>query len=133
MTGPQPETESPESRPISVAELLARNGTIRAPAVTRRRRRRRGDSDSVSVAELTGEIPVIRDDEIAPPAPAKAPEASVAPVVPEAPKAPQAGEPKPVPYWPDPEPRWPKSAPQAQRGSGPQLSAYPRPLGHTDT
>ena len=50
------------TQPISVAELLARNGTIGAPAVTRRRRRRRGDSDAVTVAELTGEIPVIRDD-----------------------------------------------------------------------
>ena len=62
MTGPQSETESPGTRPISVAELLARNGTIGAPAVTRRRRRRRGDSDAVTVAELTGEIPIIRDD-----------------------------------------------------------------------
>ena len=63
MTGPHSETESPGTRPISVAELLARNGTIGAPAVTRRRRRRRGDSDAVTVAELTGEIPVIRDDD----------------------------------------------------------------------
>ena len=58
MTGPHPEAESSETRPISVAELLARNGTIGAPAVSRRRRRRRGDSDAVSVAELTGELPV---------------------------------------------------------------------------
>jgi hypothetical protein len=126
MTGPHPETESPETRPISVAELLARNGTIGAPAVTRRRRRRRGDSDAVSVAELTGEIPVIRDDEaeIAPPAPA--------------PKAPEARDEQPAnasaehaAYWSEPEPRWPKSPPRAQRPSGPQLSAYPRPVGHT--
>jgi hypothetical protein len=60
MTGPHSETE--DTKQISVAELLARNGTIGAPAVTRRRRRRRGDSDSVTVAELTGEIPIIRDD-----------------------------------------------------------------------
>ena len=64
MTGPHPDTESSATRPISVAELLARNGTIGAPAVTRRRRRRRGDSDAVTVAELTGEIPVIRDDHV---------------------------------------------------------------------
>ena len=63
MTGPHSETESPGTRPISVAELLARNGTIGAPAVTRRRRRRRGDSDAVTVAELTGDIPVVRDDD----------------------------------------------------------------------
>ncbi|MGO9153299.1 hypothetical protein [Mycobacterium sp.] len=128
MTGPHPETESPETRPISVAELLARNGTIGAPAVTRRRRRRRGDSDAVSVAELTGEIPVIRgvdhdddQDGIEPPPPAPA-------AVDEQPA--NAGA-EHVAYWSEPEPRWPKSPPQAQRASGPQLSAYPRPLGHT--
>jgi hypothetical protein len=60
MTGPKSETDS--TKPISVAELLAKNGTLGAPAVTRRRRRRRGD-DSVTVAELTGEIPIIRDDD----------------------------------------------------------------------
>lgn len=50
------------TRPISVAELLARNGTIGAPPVGGRRRRRRGNSAAVTVAELTGEIPVIRDE-----------------------------------------------------------------------
>jgi hypothetical protein len=49
------------SRPISVAELLARNGTIGAPPVGGRRRRRRGNSDAVTVAELTGEIPIVTD------------------------------------------------------------------------
>jgi F0F1-type ATP synthase assembly protein I len=49
------------SRPISVAELLAKNGTIGAPPAGGRRRRRRGNSDSVTVAELTGEIPIITD------------------------------------------------------------------------
>jgi hypothetical protein len=132
MTGPHPETESPETRPISVAELLARNGTIGAPAVTRRRRRRRGDSDAVSVAELTGEIPVIRDDEAEIERPAPAPKA------PEATEAREARDEQPanasaehVAYWSEPEPRWPKSPPRAQRPSGPQLSAYPRPVGHT--
>lgn len=53
----------PPSRPISVAELLAKNGSIGAPPPTSgRRRRRRGDTDSVTVAELTGEIPIISDD-----------------------------------------------------------------------
>ncbi|HUO39127.1 MAG TPA: hypothetical protein VMU34_15405 [Mycobacterium sp.] len=50
-----------DTRPISVAELLARNGTIGAPPVGGRRRRRRGNSDAVTVAELTGEIPAVRD------------------------------------------------------------------------
>ena len=57
MTGPE---DSPSgTRPISVAELLARNGTIGAPPVGGRRRRRRRDSDAVTVAELTGEIPIV--------------------------------------------------------------------------
>lgn len=57
------EDETP-SRPISVAELLAKNGTIGSPPVGGRRRRRRGNSDAVTVAELTGEIPIIRTGEI---------------------------------------------------------------------
>ncbi|AKS30599.1 hypothetical protein [Mycolicibacterium goodii] len=60
MTGP--EDSQPPSRPISVAELLAKNGTIGAPPVGGRRRRRRGNADAVTVAELTGEIPVVTDD-----------------------------------------------------------------------
>ncbi|MDQ2638266.1 MAG: hypothetical protein M3Y83_15465 [Actinomycetota bacterium] len=70
MTGPE---DSSNTRPISVAELLARNGTIGAPPLGGRRRRRRGDTDSITVAELTGEIPIIRPDDTittAPPAPA---------------------------------------------------------------
>ncbi|TAM73015.1 hypothetical protein [Mycobacterium sp.] len=129
MTGPHSETESPGTRPISVAELLARNGTIGAPAVTRRRRRRRGDSDAVTVAELTGEIPVIRDDddaqhgttdtiEVAEPAPPA--EDAVSERITE-------GEARPA-YWSEPEQRWPKSPPQPERVSGPERSAYPRPL-----
>ncbi len=58
MTGPDHET-----RPISVAELLARNGTIGAPPVGGRRRRRRGKSEAVTVAELTGEIPAVQEEE----------------------------------------------------------------------
>lgn len=62
MTGP--DDSHGNTRPISVAELLAKNGTIGAPPVGGRRRRRRGDSDSVTVAELTGEIPIVRDHEV---------------------------------------------------------------------
>jgi hypothetical protein len=58
MTGPD---DASSTRPISVAELLAKNGTIgAAPPGGGRRRRRRGNSDSVTVAELTGEIPIYR-------------------------------------------------------------------------
>ena len=131
MTGPDPETESAETRPISVAELLARNGTIGAPAVTRRRRRRRGDSDAVSVAELTGDIPVIRDDDEIEPAPSAAdahrPNGGARVVEPASDEVAE-DQAKPF-YWSEPEPRWPKSPAQAQRGSGPERSAYPRPLG----
>lgn len=56
--------DSQNTRPISVAELLARNGTIGAPPAGGRRRRRRGNADAISVAELTGEIPVIRDEPV---------------------------------------------------------------------
>src|SRR4051794_26907117 len=56
----EPEDHS-NTRPISVAELLARNGSIGAPPVGGRRRKRRGNSDSVTVAELTGELPIITD------------------------------------------------------------------------
>jgi hypothetical protein len=59
MTGP--EDSHAGTRPISVAELLAKNGTIGAPPVGGRRRRRRGNSDAVTVAELTGEIPIVTD------------------------------------------------------------------------
>lgn len=66
MTGPDDYTNT---RPISVAELLAKNGTIGAPPVGGRRRRRRGNADAVTVAELTGEIPIVRPDEPAAPEP----------------------------------------------------------------
>ena len=130
MTGPNDTT-----RRISVAELLAKNGTIGAP-VPNRRRRRRGNSDAVTVAELTGEIPVIDDD-----------------IEPEA-----TGESRPEPhahrangsarldefvsdeavekprYWSEPEPRWPESPPPRpresrpeSRESRPERSPYPLP------
>ncbi|MCH9699836.1 MAG: hypothetical protein K0U76_00365, partial [Actinomycetia bacterium] len=66
MTGS--DDSSSGTRPISVAELLAKNGSIGAPPAGGRRRRRRGKSDAVSVAERTGEIPIIRDDDPPPPA-----------------------------------------------------------------
>src|SRR5215213_2601249 len=59
-----PEDSHGNTRPISVAELLAKNGTIGAPPVGGRRRRRRGNSDSVTVAELTGEIPIVSGHDV---------------------------------------------------------------------
>jgi hypothetical protein len=156
MTGSDSDAEDPKQ--ISVAELLARNGTIGAPTVARRRRRRRGD-DSVTVAELTGEIPIIRDDhheraarpasdpppapangggEVAqPPTPAVQPAtadtATERPVEPETRVEPEASvEKKAAVYWAEPEPRWPKSEPITTRRSGPERSEYPRPLRHLD-
>ena len=122
MTGPHSETEDSGARSISVAELLARNGTVGKPVVTRRRRRRRGDSDAVTVAELTGEIPVIRDD--AHHHTEHGANRGVQVVEPVREEPAKAG------YWSEPEPRWPKSPPQPQRLSGPQRSAYPGPLPH---
>ncbi len=137
MTGPHSETESPSTRPISVAELLARNGTIGAPAVTRRRRRRRGDSDAVTVAELTGDIPVIREDrdpaehEVEPETDGTAAAAQPAPA-PVAEPEPDAEEQHKTAYWSEPEPRWPKSEVQPERAPGPERSAYPRPQRRAD-
>lgn len=135
MTGPHFEAESPGTRPISVAELLARNGTIGAPAVTRRRRRRRGDSDSVTVAELTGDLPAIRDDDDETGSNANEATDTIDAVDAAPPAEPAAREAEPVskaepkaPYWSEPEPRWPKSPPQPKRAPGPERSEYPRPL-----
>ncbi|MEB3069800.1 hypothetical protein [[Mycobacterium] vasticus] len=127
MTGPKPDPRDIETRPISVAELLAKNGNIGAPPPAGRRRRRRGNADAVTVAELTGEIPIIRDDD-APPEP-DAPASGALPVV----AAPGFVDDDRPPTGPRPverpvEPRWPKSPMQPARGSGPQQSAYPRPL-----
>jgi len=127
MTGPH---DSSGTRPISVAELLARNGTIGAPPpVTGRRRRRRGNSDAVTVAELTGEIPVIRDAEHhetehrGPGTHARRANSIAANDQTVAEEA--ADE---VPYWSEPAPRWPESPPQRPRESRPELSPYPLPL-----
>ncbi|MEB3065180.1 chromosomal replication initiator protein DnaA [[Mycobacterium] zoologicum] len=131
MTGPKPDPRDIETRPISVAELLAKNGNIGAPPPSGRRRRRRGNADAVTVAELTGEIPIIRDDD-APPEP-DAPASGALPVV----AAPGFADDDRPPTGPRPverlverpaEPRWPKSPQQPARSSGPQQSAYPRPL-----
>jgi hypothetical protein len=131
MTGPNDNT-----RPISVAELLAKNGTLGAP-VPGRRRRRRGNSDAVTVAELTGEIPII-DEAIEPettdhPGPGSHAHrangtARVRDAVSDEPAEKSS-------YWSAPEPRWPESPPPRPRETGPEprdsrpeRSSYPRPV-----
>jgi hypothetical protein len=132
MSGPH---DSANTRAISVAELLAKNGTIGAP-VPGRRRRRRGNSDAVTVAELTGEIPVIDEDieheETSHSGPGSHAHrangsARLDELVPD-----EAGEKSR--YWSEPEPRWPESPPPRpresrpdSRESRPERSAYPRP------
>jgi hypothetical protein len=120
MTGPN---DRPHTRPISVAELLAKNGTIGAP-VTGRRRRRRND-DSVTVAELTGEIPAVDDnvepDEIDYPSPGPHPRRGreldgVARL--DEPVRDRADD--NAPYWSEPQPRWPESPPPRPRRSRPE-------------
>jgi hypothetical protein len=119
-----------------VAELLAKNGTIGAP-VTGRRRRRRGNDEAVTVAELTGEIPVIdpdvEPDEIDRPGPGSdARRANGAARLDEPVREPAVDE---APYWSEPEPRWPESTPprpresRAQpRESRPERSPFPLPM-----
>jgi hypothetical protein len=139
MTGPNDTT-----RPISVAELLAKNGTHGAPAPARRRRRR-GNSDAVTVAELTGEIPIITDDTDPDAAEHRIPEprahesrahrANGATRVPDEVVEAPAEEPAEKGFWSEPEPRWPASTPPRPREaaamareSRPQRSSYPRPV-----
>lgn len=141
MTRPHPDSQDEATRPISVAELLAKNGTIGSPPVSGRRRRRRGNSDAVTVAELTGEIPVIRDVNYEPEPPSAGPA--------EPPSAGPAEEdrpvtaPRPVEHhlgsigWAEAGSRWPKSSPHAiresQRRSGLERSPDPRPARRSES
>ena len=150
MSEPKPDPRDVETRPISVAELLAKNGTIGAPPVTGRRRRRRGNADAVTVAELTGEIPIIRDEDPAEAdgevMPSSMPDDAVSGAQPAATmlggpapgfvedERPMTGpspvqRPQPVARpGDDAAQRWPAdSSPQAPRDRGPERSAYPRP------
>jgi hypothetical protein len=126
MTGP---SDSASTRPVSVAELLAKNGTIGSPPVTGRRRRRRGNDDAVTVAELTGEIPVIEDDVEHHETEHRGPGSHARRVV----GAARLDEPVAdeaqgtVPYWSEPGPRWPESPPPRPREKGPERSPFPLP------
>jgi hypothetical protein len=129
--------DSADSRPISVAELLAKNGTIGAP-VPNRRRRRRGNSDAVTVAELTGEIPVI-DEDIEPDAAGPSGPGSHAHRANGSARLDELVSDEPAPaeksrFWSEPEPRWPESPPPRPQKSRPEShesrperSPYPLP------
>ncbi|KAA8970186.1 hypothetical protein [Mycobacterium sp.] len=130
MTGPQ---DSSSTRPISVSELLARNGSIGAPPpVTGRRRRRRGNSDAVTVAELTGEIPVVRADAEPSETPHRRPGTHARRANRTATNdltvAATDDAVREASHWSGPEPRWPESPPQRPAASGPERSAFPLPL-----
>jgi hypothetical protein len=133
MTGPH---DSPHTRPISVAELLAKNGTIGAP-VTGRRRRRRSNDEAVTVAELTGEIPVVDEDvepdEIDYPGPGSHPRRANGVARLDEPVRDRAVD--NAPYWSEPQPRWPESPPPRPRKprpdlgeSRPERSPFPLPI-----
>ena len=144
MTAPD---DSQNTRPISVAELLAKNGTIGSPPVGGRRRRRRGNSDAATAADRPGEIPIIRTGEIpvareeapAPageetasePAPETAeptPRAEQAAAPPAANGSAPAAEPEPEePQRPFDAPPERADAPLPRRESGPARSYDPRP------
>lgn len=149
MTGPVPDPRDVETRPISVAELLAKNGNIGSPPVTGRRRRRRGNADAVTVAELTGEIPIIRDDQPPPTQDAPAPQPGGSSSLGRSGGEADGGllveedrpptRPRPVERDSRPatgarpiEPRWPKSPSPSPRGEGLQQSPYPRPIRRSD-
>jgi len=131
--------DSANTRPISVAELLAKNGTIGAP-VPNRRRRRRGNSDAVTVAELTGEIP-ITDDDIEPEATGEStpePHAQRANGSARLDELVSDAADEKSRYWSEPEPRWPQSPPPRpreprpeSRDSRPERSPYPLPSRNT--
>lgn len=122
--------EGHSTRPISVAELLAKNGTIGAPPPAGRRHRRRNNSEAVTVAELTGEIPVVRDDEDHRDDTEHVEPTTGALRTAAADRVPAQHDDEPSQYWSKPQPRWPESPPVSSRDSGPARGFYPRPVRH---
>ena len=128
MTGP--DDSQGATRPISVAELLAKNGSIGSrPVGGGRRRKRRGNSDAVTVAELTGEIPIIRvDDSGALPVVADDDlDADLDGDTPE-PETGTNGHAVDTGTTPSPLQRASEPMPRRGRDAAPELSAYPRPV-----
>ncbi|MDI9928574.1 hypothetical protein [Rhodococcus sp. IEGM 1341] len=106
------DTNPEDTGQISVAELLARNG--QKTNLSAGGRRRRGVKGGISVAELTGEIPVVRDE----------PGNRSAPVV-ESP-APDASEPE-TPETPDVAAAAPQSSDAAEDDAPAAVSSRPQP------
>lgn len=106
------DTNPEDTGQISVAELLARNG--QKTNLSAGGRRRRGVKGGISVAELTGEIPVVRDE----------PGNRSAPVV-ESP-APDASEPE-TPETPEVAPAAPQSSDAAEDDAPAAVSSRPQP------
>ncbi|CAN7216782.1 FUSC family protein [Mycolicibacterium frederiksbergense] len=108
-------SDTTSTRPISVAELLAKNGSIGSPAPGGRRRRRRGNADAVTVAELTGEIPIIALED--------APTAEESPVAEEAPTAEDTPVVEETPAQADAEPEpEPEPEPEAEAEAEPDVA-----------
>ncbi|MCZ4562578.1 hypothetical protein O4160_17180 [Rhodococcus sp. IEGM 1401] len=106
------DTNPEDTGQISVAELLARNG--QKTNLSAGGRRRRGVKGGISVAELTGEIPVVRDE----------PGNRSAPVV-ESP-TPDASGPE-TPETPDVAPAAPQSSDAAEDDAPAAVSSRPQP------
>ncbi|NLG56380.1 MAG: hypothetical protein GX542_12180 [Rhodococcus sp.] len=96
---------SDETEQISVAELLKRNG--QKVGESRGGRRRRGVAGGISVAELTGEMPVVRDT---PSRQSDAEPEAAGPAAPSDPSAPTASAPS-APVVPTPSPQPAPTAP----------------------
>ncbi|RRQ29581.1 hypothetical protein DK926_01520 [Rhodococcus sp. Eu-32] len=105
-------TNPEDTGQISVAELLARNG--QKGNFSTGGRRRRGVKGGISVAELTGEIPVVRDEPTAGEAPVITPEPEAAPKP--TPAASKAAESKPAESKPS-EPKRAQPEPELLSGS----------------
>ncbi|WP_241386494.1 hypothetical protein [Rhodococcus sp. CH91] len=111
------ENRSNDTGQISVAELLARNGQkvgTRAGG-----RRRRGASGGISVAELTGEIPVTRASDDKPEAAARRAVESEPPAV--------RPDPVPAPVTAEAEPSAPKAPPELEATRVTPKAASPKP------
>jgi hypothetical protein len=119
--------EPADGQQVSVAELLARNGQ----RVSTGGRRRRGMAGGISVAELTGEIPVVQDEpeaEAAPAEPARPEPVRPEPARPEPPR-PEVKRPEPVRPAP---PKAPAAKAHATKAPAPTKAPVKAPVWPTE-